>query len=85
MEEAEMRLTEYDKKPLADKRRRGKRGPERRPGGLLDLEARYGISRSTLRNRLRAGMTVEEAVSEPLKTRVECGQMAARARWGGTK
>lgn len=79
-----MKLTRYDKPLTAPPETAGPGRPVD-PNSCNAMAKKHGINRGTLRNRLRAGMTMQEAIEAPIKTRFECGQMAAKARWGGTK
>ena len=81
-----MKLTNYDIKQASKAKackHRGGRPID--PEGLLAIAREHGINRNTLRSRLRSGKSMDEALAMPIKSRVQCGQMAAKARWGGAK
>ena len=59
--------------------------PPARIEGITSMARRYGMCRNTLRGRLRAGMSMEEAVSKPAMSHAECGRLGARAKWSNCK
>ncbi len=65
-------------KPEATEARNGRK-PDSASYRALGRE--YGINYGTLRNRLQRGMTLDEAVSEPVLTRKQCGKAAAKKSW----
>lgn len=77
-----MLLTKIEKEALQKTKDSKPKKRKCKPDGAQDLANRSGINRNTIRQRLRAGMTPGEAISAPIKSRKECGQAAAKKRWG---
>lgn len=84
-----MKLTAHEKRGLVKKSTRRRIGRPKDPNSKTARAKELGLNRMTYTRLLRkveAGeMTMEELKNYVPKTRVECGRMAAKARWGGTK
>lgn len=77
-----MKLTDIEKQQVAAGATpaRNKGGRPINPEGTLAIARHHGINNSTLRGRLRRGMTLEEALAAPVLDRRQCGKRAAKAR-----